>query len=115
MGEICNKVVDRHRSSMGHFFSCLDIWFDIFYGCSKALLDKVGISKGILNIFCFFASSVLTVLLRNLDVNFIIRLPIKGISLCLYAYLGLKFNVITMDNYRLIRNAIPIKQKSYVL
>jgi O-antigen/teichoic acid export membrane protein len=61
----------------------------------------------------FFASAMLMIVLRDFNADYATRLTFKGISIGVYIYLGIKFNVITMDNYRLIRNAIPIKQKGY--
>lgn len=57
---------------------------------------------------------MLMIVLRDFNTDYATRLILKGISIGTYVYLGIKFNVVTMDNYRLIRNAIPIKQKGYI-
>jgi O-antigen/teichoic acid export membrane protein len=62
----------------------------------------------------FFSSAMLMIVLRDFNTDYVTRLILKGISIGTYVYLGIKFDVITMDNYRLIRNAIPIKQKGYI-
>lgn len=62
----------------------------------------------------FFVSAMLMIVLRDFNTDYVTRLTLKGISIGFYIYLGIKFDVITMDNYRLIRNAIPIKQKGYI-
>ena len=58
----------------------------------------------------FFASSILMVLLRNSDVTYVIRLISKCISISFYIYLGIKLKVITMENYVIIRNMIPLRR-----
>lgn len=63
----------------------------------------------------FFASAMLMIVLRDFNTDYATRLILKGISIGTYVYLGIKFDVITMDNYRLIRNAMPIRQKRYVI
>jgi len=62
----------------------------------------------------FFSSTMLMIVLRDFNTDYVTRLILKGISIGFYIYMGIKFDVITMDNYRLIRNAIPIKQKGYI-
>jgi len=61
----------------------------------------------------FFSSAMLMIVLRDFNTDYVTRLILKGISIGTYVYLGIKFDVITMDNYRLIRNAMPLKQKGY--
>jgi O-antigen/teichoic acid export membrane protein len=61
----------------------------------------------------FFASSILMVILRNLDVVYAIRLMVKCISITLYIYLGTKIKVVTMENYVLIKNMIPLRKTAF--
>ncbi|MEE9215415.1 MAG: oligosaccharide flippase family protein [Thermodesulfobacteriota bacterium] len=61
----------------------------------------------------FFASSILMVILRNLDVVYAIRLMVKCISITLYIYLGTKIKVVTMENYVLIKNMIPLRKIAF--
>ena len=61
----------------------------------------------------FFSSTMLMIVLRDFNTDYVTRLILKGISIGFYIYMGIKFDVITMDNYRLIRNAMPLKQKGY--
>jgi len=58
--------------------------------------------------FIFFASSILMILLRNFYIAYEIRLVVKCASVFSYLYLGIKLKVITMENYILIRNMIPL-------
>jgi O-antigen/teichoic acid export membrane protein len=57
----------------------------------------------------FFASSILMVLLRNLDVVYTIRLMVKCTSITLYIYLGIVIRVISIENYNLVKNIISFK------
>lgn len=60
----------------------------------------------------FFVSAMLMIILRNFDINYEIRLICKGISIGLYTCLGIKFNLITMDNYRLLRDTVFLRMFS---
>lgn len=61
----------------------------------------------------FFVSSILMILLRNSDVTYVIRLTSKCISISFYIYLGIKLKVITMENYVLIKNMIPLRRIAF--
>ena len=54
----------------------------------------------------FFASAMLMIVLRDFNADYATRLILKGISIGFYIYLGIKFNVITMDNYRLLKDIV---------
>ena len=60
--------------------------------------------------FIFFTASILMILMRNLDVVYTIRLMVKCASVAIYIYLGIKLKVITMENYVLIKNMIPLRR-----
>lgn len=62
-------------------------------------------------IFLFlFASATITVIMRNIPVDYAMRLIIKTIAIGIYTYLGIKFKVISMENYRVIKDTIPINR-----
>ncbi|VAX35721.1 hypothetical protein MNBD_UNCLBAC01-521, partial [hydrothermal vent metagenome] len=63
--------------------------------------------------FVFFSSAILMVLLREFMVNYEIRLFIKSISMGIYIYMGMKFNIITKANYFLIKSSISLKTVAY--
>ena len=60
--------------------------------------------------FIFFASAILMIILRNISVAYEIRLLLKLIAMAMYFILGVKLRVITMENYTLIRNMIPVRR-----
>jgi O-antigen/teichoic acid export membrane protein len=57
----------------------------------------------------FFISSMLTILLRGLMVNYSIRLTLKLIFIICYIYLGIKIKIITLENLKIIKNLIWFK------
>jgi O-antigen/teichoic acid export membrane protein len=61
--------------------------------------------------FIFFISSILIVLSRNFDMDYSIRLLFKATSVSLFTYLGIKYNIITKDNYLMVKDII-VKSKS---
>ena len=63
--------------------------------------------------FIFFTSSILMILLRNFDVIYVIRLMVKCASIAFYIYLGTKIKVVTMENYVLIKNMIPLRKIAF--
>ena len=60
--------------------------------------------------FIFFASAILMILLRHFSVAYEFRLILKCASVFSYIYLGIKLKVITMENYTLIKNMIPVRR-----
>ncbi len=60
----------------------------------------------------FFGSAVTMILLRNFGISYELRVMVKLISLTGYLYLGMKLNILTRQNYSLVRNMIfPVKVK----
>jgi O-antigen/teichoic acid export membrane protein len=62
-------------------------------------------------ILTFFVSAVLIVVMRNASVDYAMRLIVKGAAISLYVYLGIKFNVITTDNFNLIKNTFNLRNQ----
>ncbi len=63
-------------------------------------------------LYCwYFFSSILIVLMRNAHVDYYIRMLIKLVSIGLFAYIGVRINVITMDNFMMVKNVL-VKSKS---
>jgi FlaA1/EpsC-like NDP-sugar epimerase len=60
--------------------------------------------------FIFFGSAIAMILLRYFDISYLVRLAIKLISLAGYAYLGIKFNILTRENYLLAKNIFSINR-----
>ena len=60
--------------------------------------------------FIFFASAILMILLRHFSVPYEFRLIFKCAAVFSCVYLGIKLKVITMENYILIRNMIPVRR-----
>ncbi|MBF0119186.1 MAG: oligosaccharide flippase family protein [Desulfobacterales bacterium] len=59
----------------------------------------------------FFGSTLLIILLRYVGVSYEYRFVVKLISLASYIYLGMRLNVLTKDNYLLVKKIfIPYKQ-----
>lgn len=56
----------------------------------------------------FYVSAILMILLRNFNIAYEIRLVVKCVSVFYYLYLGVKLKVITIENYMLIKNMIPL-------
>jgi len=54
----------------------------------------------------FFGSAVTMILLRDANISYGIRLIVKIISLSGYLYLGMKLDILTKQNYLLIKNII---------
>lgn len=54
----------------------------------------------------FFCSTLLLILLRYFGISYEIRLIVKAILLIIYLYLGMKLNILTIQNYYFIRNMI---------
>jgi len=58
----------------------------------------------------FICSAISMILLRYFDIAYGIRIIVKLISLTGYFYLGIKLNVITRQNYLLVKNMVfPVK------
>lgn len=49
-------------------------------------------------------STLVTALLRNMDLSYSIRLVVKLVSLYLYVYLGVRINILTPENFSLVKN-----------
>lgn len=60
--------------------------------------------------FIFFTSAILMVLLRYFAIAYEFRLICKCASVFSYVYLGVKLRVITMENYMVIKNMIPLRR-----
>ena len=50
------------------------------------------------------------VLMRHFSVAYEIRLLLKCASAFSYIYLGIKLKIITVENYTLIKNMIPLRR-----
>ncbi|MBN1636155.1 MAG: polysaccharide biosynthesis protein [Deltaproteobacteria bacterium] len=58
----------------------------------------------------FFGSAVAMILMRHFSIAYEFRLIFKCAAVFSYVYLGIKLKVITMENYTLIRNMIPLRR-----
>lgn len=58
----------------------------------------------------FFCASILILLLRNAHVGYEIRVIAKCICLASYIYLGVKLEIISMENYLVIKQILPIQR-----
>ena len=58
----------------------------------------------------FFCSSILILLLRNALIGYEIRVIAKSICLASYIYLGVKLEIISMENYLVIKQMLPIRR-----
>ncbi len=54
----------------------------------------------------FFGSTILVILLRDADVNYYVRVAIKLMSMCVYICAGVKAEVITNENFTLVKNMV---------
>jgi O-antigen/teichoic acid export membrane protein len=54
----------------------------------------------------FFFSSLTLLLMRYFEINYMIRLASKGLILSLYTYLGVKLNVLSAENFSMVRNFV---------
>jgi O-antigen/teichoic acid export membrane protein len=58
----------------------------------------------------FFGSAVTMILLRNIGISYGVRVIVKLISLVVYLYLGMKLNILTKQNYLLVKKTFfPVK------
>lgn len=63
--------------------------------------------KRIILIFLvFFISALLVVYLRNIHADYYIRMIVKAASIVFYVYIGIRIDVITTDNFSLIKDII---------
>ena len=60
----------------------------------------------------FFGSAITMILLRNYGIYYGIRISIKMAALIGYLYLGIRLEVITRENYMLVKNMIIPAKKS---
>ena len=60
----------------------------------------------------FFLSSLLLLLMRHYEVEYLVRLASKGIILALYAYLGMKLNILSAENLSLVRNLARLRGRT---
>jgi len=60
----------------------------------------------------FFLSSLLLLLMRHFEVDYLIRLASKGMILALYVYLGVKNNAPTTENLSLVRNLARLRGRT---
>lgn len=58
----------------------------------------------------FFCSSILILLLRNALIGYEIRVIAKSICLASYIYLGVKLEIISMENYLVFKQMLPIRR-----
>lgn len=59
----------------------------------------------------FFTSAILIVYLRNLDVGYCYRITFKTVSMIYYVYIGIKMEIINIENILLVKNVF-LKSKS---
>jgi O-antigen/teichoic acid export membrane protein len=58
----------------------------------------------------FFGSAATMILLRNIGISYGVRVIVKLISLVIYLYLGMKLNILTKQNYLLVKKTFfPVK------
>lgn len=57
----------------------------------------------------FFASSIAVIILRDISVYYPARFSFKLVLCVFYLYLGVKFRVITTENYRIVRHVTALK------
>lgn len=62
----------------------------------------------------FFTSSIAIILLRNINVDYYIRVMTKLISLFFYIYIGIKIDVITMNNFLMVKDIIMTRKSKEV-
>ena len=91
--------------SAGLISGCISFMVSQHYYEIKWEYKKIGAI-----LFIFFASAILMIILRNISVAYEIRLLLKLIAMAMYFILGVKLRVITMENYTLIRNMIPVRR-----
>jgi len=60
----------------------------------------------------FFVSSLSIILLRDFAVAYLMRLVVKGIALACYLYLGVRLEIISMENYHMIKKMVPINSRT---
>jgi hypothetical protein len=61
----------------------------------------------------FFGSAMIVIFLRYLGISYEMRAVFKFISLACYVYLGMKLNIITRQNFYLLKDIIlPVKAVS---
>jgi O-antigen/teichoic acid export membrane protein len=58
----------------------------------------------------FFCSAISTLLLRHFALAYEFRLIVKFVFMVAYIYVGVTLKLITIDNYRVIRNIISVKR-----
>jgi O-antigen/teichoic acid export membrane protein len=56
--------------------------------------------------FIFFVSAILMIILRNISVAYEIRFMLKLIIMALYFLLGVKLNILTIENISLLKNMV---------
>lgn len=66
-------------------------------------------NKIILIFIIFFTSAILTLLLREFNVYYPMRLAFKACSIGLYIYLGMKFSIISRDNFLMVKDVLSRK------
>lgn len=98
-------------AAWGTFLAALISGSIYFIVAQKNYLIKWEYVKVSAIILTFFVSAVLIVIMRNASIDYTMRLIVKGFSIVIYTYLGIKFNIITMENFRLIKDMVPIKSK----
>ncbi len=77
-----------------------------FAVAQKYYLIKWEYIKIISIFFIFISSALLMIILRNADVNYVVRLILKSSAIGIYAIVGIKLNILRKDRYRLIKDII---------
>ncbi len=57
-----------------------------------------------------FIAAISMILLRHFAIAYSTRLIVKFISITVFVYIGIKIKVITTENYRIVRNMIPLRK-----
>ena len=60
----------------------------------------------------FFLSALLMIILRSVSVGYEIKIFVKLTALILYCILGVKLNVISMENFMLVKNMVGLRRSS---
>ncbi|MBI4680527.1 MAG: oligosaccharide flippase family protein [Nitrospirae bacterium] len=56
--------------------------------------------------FVFFGSSLFLILLRNFNIEYPLRLSLKCLSIAIFVYLGVRFKIVTRDNFTMLRRGL---------
>jgi O-antigen/teichoic acid export membrane protein len=98
-------------AAWGTFLAALISGLIYFIVAQRHYLIKWEYLKVSTIILTFFVSAVLIVVMRNASVDYAMRLIVKGAAIGLYVFLGIKFNVITMNNFNLIKSIFNLRNQ----